>query len=188
MLGPSPADFSKAIQVLNQGGVIAYPTEAVFGLGCDPFNEQAVLRLLQIKQRDVTRGLLMLAADTAMVEQYIELKDAKRLSEIYQTWPGAITWVFPANDQVPSWVRGSHASLGLRVTAHSIAHQLVAQFGKPLVSTSANLSNQEPLRNYEDVQQAFADKIDYIVPGKVGAALNPTEIRDALTGKVLRSS
>lgn len=180
--------LSEAIKTLADGGVIAYPTEAVYGLGCDPFNETAVRRLLSIKQRPTERGLILIAADWQQIEHLVRPIPAERMAEVKATWPGPVTWLFPASGLVPTWIRGQHDTVALRVTGHSIAKQLCQRFGKPIVSTSANISAQLPLRDTISVKTAFSYKVDYILPGRVGGLENPSEIRDVMTGKVIRPS
>jgi L-threonylcarbamoyladenylate synthase len=178
--------FNQAITALQQGGVIVYPTEAVYGLGCDPFNETAVLQLLQIKRRAVSKGLILIAAHWEQVAFLIQPLPDEVFSRIQATWPGPITWAFPASSQVPPWIRGQHATIALRITAHPIASQLCHHYGKPIVSTSANREGETPARDAETIKQLFGAELDFIVPGEVGGLAKPTEIREALSGKILR--
>ncbi|MGB6976698.1 MAG: L-threonylcarbamoyladenylate synthase [Gammaproteobacteria bacterium] len=178
--------FDHAIAALQQGGVIAYPTEAVYGLGCDPFNETAVMQLLQIKRRAVTKGLILIAANWDQVAFLTQPLPAAVMVRIRATWPGPVTWVFPASTQVPPWIRGQHATIALRITAHPIASQLCRHYGKTIVSTSANREGETPASDAETVKQLFGTELDFIVPGEVGGLVNPTEIRDVLSGKILR--
>lgn len=177
------------ITCLQQGGIIAYPTEAVFGLGCDPDNEQAVLQLLALKQRPPGKGLILIAADYHQLLPYIDdsrLSAAQRDS-IQAGWPGATTWVFPAAATTPAWLCGDFTSLAVRVSAHPLVQQLCRRFGKPLVSTSANLSRQPAITELSVLQQQLGDKLDHIVPGKPDPNLKPSKIIDALSGLVYRN-
>jgi len=176
-----------AAWLLQQGGVIAYPTEAVFGLGCDPFNPVAVTELLRLKQRSPGKGLILIADNFAKLKPLLEEISEERLAAVLATWPGPYTWVFPANlARVPESIRGMHATIAVRVTAHEIARQLCQTFGGPLVSTSANFSFKDPLCTEEAVRTYFGNDLNYILPGKTGGLSKPTEIRDALTGEILR--
>lgn len=178
--------ISQAVKTLQSGGIIAYPTEGVFGLGCDPFNEAAVSKLLTIKQRPIEKGLILIAANWSQMEALIEpIPDAAR-TRVETSWPGPVTWVFPASQLVPTWIRGSHPSIALRITNHHIAHNLCQAFGKPIVSTSANLSGQSPTRDTKTTEQRFSTLIDYTLPGNIGALSGPTPILDALTGQCIR--
>lgn len=176
----------KALQALTSGGVIAYPTEAVFGLGCDPLNEKAVRRLLALKGRPIAKGLIVIAAHLAQLEPLLIPLDDQLRNRLQATWPGPITWLAPARPKVPGWLRGRHDTLAVRVTAHPVAAALCKLWGGPLVSTSANLGGRPPARTALAVRGRFGRRLDYIVPGVVGGAERPTEIRDLHSGRVIR--
>jgi L-threonylcarbamoyladenylate synthase len=176
----------RARDVVWGGGVIAYPTEAVFGLGCDPLNATAVARVLAIKQRDAAKGFILVAADITQLEPFMQL-DAAMRAALLKTWPGPVTWVVPAAAGVPEFLSGRRATLAVRVTAHPVARALCAVTGLALVSTSANLSGHSPLRSNPAVRRLLGDQVDYVVPGAVGGLKKPTEIRDVRTGRVLRA-
>ncbi len=173
-----------AIKALTQGELIAYPTEAVWGLGCDPFNEQAVLNLLALKQRSVSKGLIVIGSSWEQLRALTADISPEQLNIVLASWPGPSTWVFPIAS-VPSWLSGDHPSIALRVTAHPIAKALCEAFG-PLVSTSANLAGQSPALTKDDVEAQFGAQIGLLVSGALGGLTRPTPIRDALTGQVLR--
>jgi L-threonylcarbamoyladenylate synthase len=172
--------------VLLRGGVIVYPTETVWGLGCDPFNAAAVAHLLQIKQRPPEKGLILIGADLDQLRPYVVLPAASKLRNIAASWPGPVTWVFEATTLVPPWVRGKHSTVAVRVSSHPVAQALCAEFGKPLVSTSANISGHPPSQNELLVRRWFAGKLSYFVPGTAGPHRRPSEIRDAASGAILR--
>lgn len=184
----APLSIDEAAERLQQGGVIAYPTEAVWGLGCDPSSERAVHRLLAIKQRPLEKGLILIAAELDQLRPYLEL-DAlppQRLEGVTATWPGPHTWVMPASARAHAWVTGAHAGLAVRVSAHPIVTALCRAFGGPLVSTSANLSGQPaPLRR-ADLDPALLARLDGVTEGETGGLLRATPIRDALGGHALR--
>jgi L-threonylcarbamoyladenylate synthase len=175
-----------AVIHLKQGRIIAYPTEAVYGLGCDPFNQDAVLKLLQLKKRSVDKGVILIASDYLQLEPYLQPINPVLLSHIQSTWPGPHTWIFPIEKTIPSWLTGKHDSMAVRVTDHPIANKICEQFGGPIISTSANLSGQLPARDERTVKLTFGQSIDYIVPGKVGGLAQPTSIHDAVTGEKIR--
>ncbi len=179
--------LSDVLQALQQEEVIAYPTEAVFGLGCDPDSEKAVNALLALKQRPWQKGLILIAANYEQLKPYVDdaaLTDSQR-ETIFSVWPGPVTWVIPTRPETPRWLTGSFDSLAVRVSDHPLVQQLCSQYGKPLVSTSANLSGQEPCRTTEEVRIQFGSSLP-VLAGLVGGRLNPSEIRDALTGKQFR--
>lgn len=177
----------RAAYRVRQGGIIAYPTEAVFGLGCDPRNESAVRRLLAIKRRPATKGVILIAADLEQLKPFIDPLDPQSLARLQATWPGPVTWLVPARYKAPTWLRGGHPTLAVRVTAHPVASALCRACGTPLVSTSANLSGQPPARSAEQVRRQLGRLLDYIVPGETGGAARPTEIRDLKSKRVVRS-
>lgn len=177
-----------AAAALARGGVVVYPTEAVWGIGCDPFDQAAVLRLLAIKQRPVDKGVILIAAS---VEQFDGLIDwsalpAERAETVRASWPGPNTWAVPATAAVPAWIRGSHDSVAVRVTAHPQARALCQALGRPLVSTSANLAGQPPAFQREQLDRALLALADGVCAGETGGLSAPTPIRVAATGEVLR--
>lgn len=174
------------VTALQAGKIIAYPTEAVYGLGCDPTNDEAITRLLQLKNRSFHKGLILIASHFEQLTPFISPIPAHRLVKIMATWPGPFTWVFPAEPHVSKLLRGNHTTLAVRVTNHPLAKSLCDRFGKPLVSTSANLEGQPPARDAATVKKIFGNRIDCIIAGEVGDLEHPTEIRDALTGELIR--
>lgn len=182
-------ELSSVIQALSDGGVIAYPTEAVYGLGCDPDNEAAVMALLEIKQRPVEKGLILIAADYSQLLPYVNdsaIPQEKRF-EIFSSWPGHVSWVLPASSKAPKWVTGQFDSIAVRVSAHPVVQQLCRAFGKPLVSTSANLSGQPSITDPVELAQSLGALLSAIMPGALGGAAQPSQIRNALTGDIVRS-
>ena len=177
-----------AVAALRSGGVIAYPTEAVYGLGCDPANEAAVTRVFALKQRPATQGMLLIAADFAQVEKYVALAavPAAPLARALASWPGPHTWVFPRAPQTPRWLTGAHSGIALRVTAHPLAAALCRAFGRALVSTSANRHGEPPARSAEAVQAAFGADVAYILAGETGGLARPTPIHDVVSGEEIR--
>ncbi|NII10835.1 Sua5/YciO/YrdC/YwlC family protein [Oleiagrimonas sp. C23AA] len=178
-----------AADALRRGGVIAYPTEAVYGFGCDPANQAAFEALFALKQRPPTQGVLLIGADFSHVEPYIDMQrvDAQVLERVQATWPGPQTWIFPRAASVPSWVAGAHEGIALRVTAHPVAAALCRAFGGAIVSTSANRHGEPPSRQAGPVREAFGSGLAAVVEGACGGRERPTPIHDALTGAIIRS-
>ncbi|GAA5193967.1 L-threonylcarbamoyladenylate synthase [Ferrimonas gelatinilytica] len=179
---------AEAAHALEQGGVLAYPTEAVFGLGCDPLNEAAVRRLLAIKQRSWEKGLILVASCYGQLLRYVDdgaLSEAQR-QRVLARWPGPVTWVMPAKESVPDWLTGQFDSIAVRVSDHTIVKSLCSAFGGPLVSTSANLSGEEPARTMAQVERDLGQLVDGVVLGEVGGNPSPSTILDARSGQVLR--
>lgn len=175
-----------AVRYLANGGIVAYPTEAVFGLGCDPFNEQAVQRILELKNRPINKGLILIAAEFAQIAPLIKVPDNDVLNNMLSTWPGPTTWVVRANASVPPWLRGSHDSLAVRITNHPIASDLCLAFNQPLVSTSANITGFQPAKTTLKVRQLFGISEILIVPGPLGQETRTTAIFDAKSGNKIR--
>jgi L-threonylcarbamoyladenylate synthase len=182
-------ELDAAAASLRGGSVLGYPTEAVFGLGCDPHNQQAFERIFALKQRPATQGVLLIAADFTQVERYVDMSKvpADVLAQVQASWPGPFTWVFPRSGQVPEWVAGAHPGIALRVTAHAPAAALCRAFGGALVSTSANPHGQPPARDLATLAGYFGDALDGMVDAPLGGAAQPTTIRDALTGSIIRT-
>jgi len=178
-----------AVAALRCGGVIAYPTEAVYGLGCDPLDQAAVGRLFLLKQRPPTQGVLLIAASFAQVEKYIDAErlPASAFARAQASWPGPHTWVFPRAASVPAWLAGDHAGIALRVTAHPLAAELCRAFGGALVSTSANRHGTAPGLSAATVRAEFGSELAYILDGEVGGLDRPTPIRDVVSGEMLRT-
>lgn len=175
----------QAIKTLNMGGTIAYPTEAVYGVGCDPWDEAAVQELLAIKQRPWSKGLILIASDFNQLQDFIEPVSADLLQQLQHTWPGAVTWLLPARANVPIYLTGMHDTIAVRVTAHPMTRRLCEAFGGAIVSTSANVTGLKPAKNVHQVRWQLPE-IDYVLAGALGGADKPSQIRDGLSGEVLR--
>lgn len=181
-------EISRIANTVREGGVIAYPTEAVFGLGCNPRNLIAVQQLLSIKHRPTEKGLILIAFDFDQLRPFLspELSPSS-----FQTEPNNITWVFPANTNTSVLLRGSHQTLAVRVTKHPLVRALCKQLNSPIVSTSANITGEPPCYSAQSVVEQFQHRQpapDAVLDGPIGGQLNPTEIRDAISGKILRHS
>lgn len=175
-------ELRHAARVIREGGIVAYPTEYCFGLGCDPMNRTAVLRLLRLKRRPVSKGLIVLAADIEQLAPYVK-SIPKR---VRSTWPGPFTWLLDPAPGAPRWIKGMHPRIAARVTAHPLAAALARAAGMAIVSTSANLAGEAPARSYRETVRRLGEWLDYVLPGRVGKARAPTPIRDAVSGKLVR--
>jgi L-threonylcarbamoyladenylate synthase len=181
-------NFEKALKALQQGEVIAYPTEGVFGVGCDPDNSSAIQKLLDLKQRPKEKGLILIASSYEQLLPYIDESQLtkQQIDTVHQSWPGPVTWVMPCSDKVSGWVSGQFDSIAVRVTDHPLVQKMCNAFGKPLTSTSANLTGEPSCMTTAEVEQQLGDKLVAILEGKTGGRDKPSEIRDAKTLKVLR--
>lgn len=175
-----------ALAVLKAGGVIAYPTEYCFGLGCDPRNEEAVLRLLEIKRRKAEQGVILIAADLNQIACYANLDDIPERDAVVASWPGPNTWLLPARKDVPNFIKGRHATIAMRIPKHDFCLALLHAYGHPIVSTSANRSGEPEHLLAQTVKQDLGDDCDLVIDLPVGGAKQASTIRDAMTGAVLR--
>ncbi|HTQ98878.1 MAG TPA: L-threonylcarbamoyladenylate synthase [Candidatus Acidoferrum sp.] len=179
--------LQRALDALHTGGVVAYPTEAVWGLGCDPFDPLAVGKILQLKQRPVDKGLIVVAGTIDQIAALVEPLSAQQKQLLQDTWPGPVTWLLPDPDQCfPAWIRGNFSSVAVRVSAHPLVRKLCVAYGGPLVSTSANPSTLPPAKSKLRVQRWFGRNIDCILPGRLGTSSKPSTIRDIQSGAILR--
>lgn len=173
--------------ILAGGGVVGYPTEAVYGLGCDPFNPDAFAKLLALKQRPLDKGVILLAHDPGVLAPYLDFTEPAMRERVLDSWPGPHTWVIPCNDRLPSWITGGRDTVAVRVTAHPAAAALCRAWGGPLVSTSANPSGGQPWRRALPLRKHWGDALDGLLVGPVGGLGRPTTIRDARSGELLRN-
>lgn len=184
---PSAIHLHLAVAALRSGNVIAYPTEAVWGFGCDPWQPAAVQKLWDIKRRDPGKGLILIAGDWSQLASWLDplpLADQRVLRE---TWPGPVTWLVPVPKDFPTWLRGRHDQVALRVSAHPGVRALCAAFGGPLVSTSANRAGQPPATELSALRRRFGGELAHVLPGALGGLGRPTEIRDLVTRRVIRA-
>ena len=182
------ASTAQAAVVVHQGGVIAYPTEAVWGLGCDPWNRDAVYRILDIKARPVEKGMILVAASESQITPLLEPLTATQRQTLSDSWPGPFTWLIPdINHWVPDWVKGQFDTVAVRISDHPVVQALCEAIGRPLISTSANRAGEPPLLTEQALHQHFGTQVDLIVPGETGSQNTPSEIRDLRTGQIIRS-
>ena len=177
-------DIEQAATLLRNGAVLAYPTESVFGLGCDPQQLDAVERILRLKGRSQQKGLILIASSEQQVWPWI--KHQNELQMTRSSWPGPVTWVFSAAANTPELLCQADHSIAIRVTDHPVAKALCDAFGGALVSTSANPAGLPPAREPAVLETYFAGKLDALLDGSLGQLKRPSEIRDARTGKTLR--
>ncbi|HEA53101.1 hypothetical protein LCGC14_0741480 [marine sediment metagenome] len=176
-----------ARRTILHGGVIAYPTEAVWGLGCDPWNLEAVMGILDLKNRPMEKGMILVAASVEQIRFLLDPLPETLQLEARSHWPGPVTCLLPdVNRQIPEWVRGSHSSIAVRVSEHPVVKALCESADMPLVSTSCNPAGREPARNALQVRRYFNNQLDWIVPGALGGNRKPSRIIDIVSGKQLR--
>jgi L-threonylcarbamoyladenylate synthase len=170
---------------LKSGGVIAYPTESCYGLGCDPANRKAVQRILKLKQRQQRKGLILIASDYLQVARYLRPLSPADQTKLLNDGAQAVTYLMPVRRSAPRWLRGEHESLAVRLTAHPFAKRLCQNAGSALVSTSANRSGQRPAKTWAECQRLFGKKV-WVLRGRVGKRKQPSTIRAWSNGKIIR--
>jgi L-threonylcarbamoyladenylate synthase len=181
-------DIPAIAAIVRAGGVIAYPTEAVFGIGCRPADAAACERVLDLKGREAGKGLIVITDELARIACWLEPLPEALQARAEASWPGPHTWLWPARASCPPWLRGSHTRLAVRVTANPTVRALCAAAGTALVSTSANRSGEPPCRDAACVETLFAGRIDGILDRPCGGLDQPSTIRDIVTGDWLRGA
>ena len=184
----SPWQIRRAVQTLKQGGILAYPTEAVFGLGCLPDNHNAIRHLLQLKQRPAEKGLILLAAELSQLSPWLSPVEQSIMAKVLASWPGPSTWLMPTPKTTSPLIRGRFDTIAVRISAHPVVQALCCQSQSAIISTSANISAGTMAYNALDVRLRFGTQLDYILHGPLGSSARPTIIRDALTDKLIRGS
>ncbi|MDD2913830.1 MAG: Sua5/YciO/YrdC/YwlC family protein [Gallionella sp.] len=179
------ASYRRIAAHLKRGGLIAYPTESCYGLGCDPRNRTAVQRLLKLKQRPQHKGLILIAASYRQVARYLQPLSPAEQQQLHEAGAQVITCLMPARHSAPCWLRGAHDTLAVRITAHRQATQLCQKVNSALVSTSANRSGQRPAKTYAQCQRSFGRKV-WVLPGRVGKRKQPSTIRMWADDKIIR--
>ena len=178
--------IAQAVATVKQGGILIYPTECVFGMGCDYNNETSVNRLLQLKQRPVEKGLILVASHIQQVLPLIQPSQRADLARALKTWPGHHTWVFPATKRVPQWITGQFDTLAVRISSHPTVKSLCDALGQPLVSTSANISGQASADSCQELSLIWRNDVDYYLSLPLGGKSKASSIRLASNGAQIR--
>ncbi len=175
------ASVNKAISLLNSGEVIAYPTEGVWGLGCDPNNEDALKKLISLKKRDPQKGLILVGSDILHFSEFVNLE--KYGKKMMEKWPGPHTWIVPSM-LISPLITGESTSVALRLSDHQTVKEITETFGGAITSSSANIEGKEPAKAKEEVEEAF--KETFIVDGELGNLDSATPIQDLISGNWIR--
>ncbi|TVP48142.1 MAG: Sua5/YciO/YrdC/YwlC family protein [Halomonas sp.] len=179
-------DLGPAVERLRAGGVIACPTEAVWGLSCDPDNDEALAHLMRMKERDPAKGVILVAASIQQFQPWLTQLPLALHAPLAASWPGPNTWLVPDNGRSHGLVRGAHNRVALRVTDHPVMKALCESFGGPVVSTSANRAGEPPAMSAAEITAIFGNEVAYVVEGALGGNARPSTIRDLTTGQVMR--
>ena len=176
----------QAVNALRQGGIIAYPTEAVWGLGCDPFHREAFNRLLDLKQRPADKGVILVASNEQQLGTLTAGLSEQQLAVLRQVPERPTTWLVPAHSDIPDWITGDHPRVAVRISKHPVVRSLCEAFGGMLVSTSANLAGLPPATSEPQARSIFQHHVDVYVSGELGGYASPSRIIDLVSGEVLR--
>lgn len=176
----------KAARIIQNNGVIAYPTESVYGLGCDPLSEQAVFRILQLKRRPVEKGLIIIASSFEQLEPFIIIseKDKQKITG----YDSPMTWLVTKSDHTPHWISGKHKKVAVRICQHPFVIDLCNKLKHPIVSTSANPTAKKPANTLMQARQYFSNQVDMYINGNTGKLKTSTPITDLETNTLIRSS
>tara|TARA_Y100000996_G_scaffold402760_1_gene375057 strand:+ start:277 stop:828 length:552 start_codon:yes stop_codon:yes gene_type:complete len=179
-------DSITASQLLRDGRIIIYPTEAIYGIGCDPWNKNLVKKIFEIKKRPLSKPMIIIGSD---IKQMTNLIDIQSLTEtVTKSWPGHTTWLIPSSEDCPEWLKDAiSGKVAIRISKHETVREICDHFGKPIISTSANLSNTEPSKNRDEVKLLFSSIVEHIVEGSLGGSESPSIIKDMLTEQNIRS-
>ncbi|MFL0798711.1 MAG: threonylcarbamoyl-AMP synthase [Cellvibrionaceae bacterium] len=176
----------QAASVIRAGGLVAYPTEGVWGLGCDPFSEDALQRVLKLKRRKMGMGVILVAANLQQLQPYLAGLKPSQIQVLKDSWPGPVTWLIPNNGYAPEWITGGRETLAVRVTDHPLVQALCVRADSPIVSTSANPHKIPSAKTALKVRCYFGDQVDYVTAGKTGGRTKPSAIFDLISGKQIR--
>ena len=179
--------IKRAVNLMEQDGVIAYPTEAVFGLGCLPFSIEAIERILTIKKRPWHKGLILVASDIAQIEPFVDENYHDLLVCFDEVPDQPVTWLLPKSELVLPLVCGDHPKIAIRLSKHPVVKALCDEAQSVIVSTSANRAGNPEMKRTEDVRNHMTNQLDMVVSGAVGGYDRPSKIIDAQTQKVLRA-
>ncbi|WP_395479836.1 Sua5/YciO/YrdC/YwlC family protein [Candidatus Curculioniphilus buchneri] len=179
--------LTRLVRALRQQQIIAYPTEAVFGLGCDPDSESAVRKLLTLKKRPWQKGFILVASNYTQLMPYIDdsALDNIARARILNHLLTPVTWVMPARPNIPFWLTGDCSSIAVRICTFKPVYHLCLAFKKPLISTSANLTGYPPARTAVEVHEQLG-KTFLIMNEAIEGRRNPSEIRDIRSGALIR--
>lgn len=186
MMRPAAADLSRARAVLAADGVLAYPTESCFGLGCDPRRPAAIKRIFSLKRRSRSKGLILIASEIKQIAPFVLPSALQDLDSLRRFWPGPFTLLLPASRVAHPWLRGRHQQIAVRITNHPWAAGLCQAMGTALVSTSANLSGKISLKTATQCRKVFGSHA-LVMPGSIGFARRPSTIVDIASGKIVRA-
>lgn len=181
--------YSNETLALKAGDLIVYPTEAVWGIGCDPKNNDAIYKLLEAKNRPLEKGVILIASHYQQLSPYLseEKVPTDRMEQILSSWPGPVTWLLPVSKLVSNLLTGGSDLIAVRVTDHPTVKRICDEFGGAIISTSANKTGQATPIKLEEIQEIFEEQVKCYVDEPLGGNLKPSKIINGLTGQIIRS-
>lgn len=173
---------SQAVDVLKQGGLIIYPTEGIYGIGCDALNEKSVQNVFNVKYRNNEKSFIVLCSEVVHISKLIsdDYVQDKKLSE-----KEFITWIVPISKNCPQWLTKNN-KIAIRLTDHPVIKELCTGIDGPIISTSANISGKKYINNIDIISELFTDEVECIVEGNLGGEAKSSSIIDIATGHILR--
>lgn len=184
------ADFQHklAAHYVRSGGVIAYATESVWGLGCDPFNEAAIEHVLALKLRPMAKGMILLSGQAEHFGFLVDSMTEEQRARLTQKSDRPTTWLVPdAARLVSPWIKGEHDFVAIRVSTSASVAKLTKALGHPIISTSANPASRPTAKNILALRQYFGQRLDYILPGAVDPNAQSSRIINIETGEIVRA-
>lgn len=157
-----PEDIKEALKTLRNGGIILYPTDTIWGLGCDPTNEAAVSRIFKLKSREENKSLIILADSIGMAERYVK-EIPEIIYELTDVSDTPLTVIYPGGKNLAPGVCSEDGSIAIRISKEEFSSELISRFRKPIVSTSANFSGRPYPANFSEIEEGITDGVDYIV-------------------------
>ena len=166
------------------GGVVAYPTESCFGLGCDPHNLRAIKKLNILKKRPVNKNFILISSKLNQIKKMLQELNNSKIKNLNMKWPGPHTWLIEANHKCPSWLRKKN-KVAIRVPDLNICQNLLNSIAMPITSTSANRTKQRPIKNYREACRQYKKSV-HIIKGRIGKNKKPSQIQDFDTKAIIR--
>ena len=183
----SPWAIKRLSKAVEKAAVIAYPTDTIWGFGCHPLCASAAIRIMNIKQRGLEKGLILLSPELDYCKPYIsDDLSSQQIELLQESSSHPVTWLVPASPSCPVWLTGQHATIAIRLTSHPFIVSLCSAMQAPIVSTSANRHGKPSVRNAQQARRQFANELDHIITGFNTGTGSASEIKSLRSGLVFR--
>ena len=184
----SPWSIKRLSKAVENGAIIAYPTDTIWGFGCHPLRASSVIKILNIKQRPVAKGLILLSSRMEYCAPYIDPDlSEEQIDLVLQQNQHPVTWLAPAARNCPVWLRGVFSTVALRITNHPFIEAICSEMHSPIVSTSANRHRRSTIQSALQARRQFGEELDYIVTGFNTGTNRASEIKSLATGNTVRA-